>query len=598
MFESRVTRPVLAFAVFAFLAASVGATEVTLNAPGVSKDFGEKLRRSSLSIATAAGEDVTPQDMLAAAQADYARLVGVLYAAGYFGGVITINVDGQEAANIPPLSTPKRIDRVTLDVRPGAPFFFSTARIAPLANGTTLPEGFAKGQQARGDLIGEAAAAGILRWREVGYAKAKVVSQEITADHKKHTLSADIGLAQGPWLRFGNLNIARQGRVRDKRIREIAGLPTGDVYSPDEVRKAATRLRRTGAFRSVVLEENESTGPSDTLDITADLTDAKRRRVGVGAELSSLEGLTLSGFWLHRNLLGGAERLRFDGEISGIGGDSGGIDYRLSTRFERPATFTPDTSLFLLAKLEELDDPDYRERNIQLGAGLSHIFSDKLTGEAGITYRYTEIDDDLGSRSIQHLIFPLRLTLDKRDNALDATKGFYIDLHTDPFIGLDESTTGARVYADTRVYRSFGANDGVTLAARAQLGSVAGASTADVPPDMLFFSGGAGTVRGQPYQSLAVELSGGRRVGGRSFMAFSGEVRADITDKLGLVVFADTGFVGQDAWATENGNWHSGAGIGARYTTGVGPIRVDVATPIDGSSGTDFELYIGIGQAF
>ena len=73
--------------------------------------------------------------------------------------------------------------------------------------------------------------------------------------------------------------------------------------------------------------------------------------------------------------------MRFDGEIGGIGGDSGGIDYRLSTRFERPATFSPDTSLFLLARLEDLDDPDYKERNVQLGGGLSHTFSEMLTGE-------------------------------------------------------------------------------------------------------------------------------------------------------------------------------------------------------------------------
>ena len=81
-------------------------------------------------------------------------------------------------------------------------------------------------------------------------------------------------------------------------------------------------------------------------------------------------------------------------------------------------------------------------------------------------------------------------------------------------------------------------------------------------------------------------------------MAFSAEVRADLNNKLGLVGFVDTGFVGQDAWGTDNGNWHSGAGVGARYTTGIGPIRVDVATPLDGDAGKGLELYIGIGQAF
>ena len=139
----------------------------------------------------------------------------------------------------------------------------------------------------------------------------------------------------------------------------------------------------------------------------------------------------------------------------------------------------------------------------------------------------------------------------------------------------------------------------MTLAARAQAGSVAGAAISDIPPGMLFFSGGAGTVRGQSYQSLAVDLGGGQRVGGRSFLGFSGEVRADVGGKFQAVAFADTGFIGEDAWGIENGDWHSGAGLGARYATGVGPIRVDVAHPPLGSdAGQDFEIYIGIGQAF
>jgi translocation and assembly module TamA len=115
---------------------------------------------------------------------------------------------------------------------------------------------------------------------------------------------------------------------------------------------------------------------------------------------------------------------------------------------------------------------------------------------------------------------------------------------------------------------------------------------------MLFFSGGAGTVRGQGYQSLAVDLGNGARLGGRSFLALSAEMRVDLFSEWSVVGFADTGFIGQDALGQVNGNWHSGAGFGVRYDTGFGPIRVDVATPLDNDAGQDFELYIGIGQAF
>lgn len=578
------------------------ATEVTFSAPYAPEKFAESLRSASLAISTVAQDEATAQDVLAAAQADYGRLIGVLYAEGYYGGVIRIRVNGQEAASIPPLRAPSEIKQLDISVERRAGFTFSTARVAPLPPETDVPEKFAPGQLAKGELIGEATRIGIAAWRASGHAEALVADQTVVADHANFTLAADITLDPGPRLRFGALEIAEAGRpsrVRPSRIRAIAGLPTGKTFSPDELDDSATRLRRSGAFRSVVMTEAETPNPDGTLDITTRVIDAKRRRVGVGAELSSLEGVTLSGFWLHRNLLGGAERLRIDALIGGIGGDSGGEDYRLGARYDRPATFTPDTGLFLEARTEENNEPDYRERKVEIGGGLSHIFSDELSAEAGIAYRYSDISDDLGTRELQHILFPASATWDRRDDPLNAKSGFFIELTLTPFVGLDQkSGDGARIYADGRHYLSLGSDDRFTLAGRAQIGSVAGAKVDEIPADMLFYSGGAGTVRGQGYQSLGVDLAPGVTVGGRAFAGFSGELRADINDKVQAVAFADTGFVGQDALGTGRGRWHGGAGFGARYFTPVGPIRVDIGTPLGDDAGKDFEIYIGIGQSF
>ena len=115
---------------------------------------------------------------------------------------------------------------------------------------------------------------------------------------------------------------------------------------------------------------------------------------------------------------------------------------------------------------------------------------------------------------------------------------------------------------------------------------------------MLFFSGGAGTVRGQGYQSLAVDLGGGLTAGGRSFIGASAELRAKVTDVWSVVAFYDAGFIGEESFADGNGDWHFGAGLGVRYNTGIGPIRLDLATPVGAGSGSNIEFYIGIGQAF
>jgi translocation and assembly module TamA len=601
-------RAALAAAVLGWGGLPATALEVGFAAPGASEDFERKLQDASLVISTARAGDGTAQDLLAAARADYARMVGVLYAQGYYGGEVRIRVNGQEAAEIPPLRAPDEIERIDIIVTRGDVFRFERARVAPLPRGTELPEDFALRKRAKGDLISRATRTGIDAWRDAGHAKARVAGQDIVADHARNRMSAEVTLDPGPRLRFGDLVIQpgdSPSAVREGRIRAIAGLPTGEVYSPEEQADAANRLRRTGAFSSVVIQEAETPNADGTLDMETRVADAKPRRIGAGAELSSQEGLTLSGFWLHRNLLGGAERLRIDAMIGGIGGSSGGfdgsdgVDYRLGLRLDRPATFTPDTGAFLIADIEQNDEPDYFQRKAEIGGGLTHRFSDELTAEAGLTYRYSEIEDDLGDREVQHLLLPLRATWDHRDDPLNPRSGPYLDLAVTPFLRTDETATGSRFYADLRDYYTVGASERITLAGRTQLGAVSGGDRADVPADFLFYSGGAGTVRGQDYESLGVELDSGGTIGGRSFIGFSGEVRARVTDSIQAVAFADTGFVGPDAFSTTNGEWHSGAGLGARYFTAVGPIRVDLAVPVDGEdAGSQLELYIGIGQAF
>lgn len=598
LFESELSRSWLLVLALCCALRPAWAADVILHIPDFPESGVEFLQGASLANETAENPGVTAQDLVAAAKADYARLVGALYELGYYGGSVRILVDGREAANLSTIAAPPQVSKIDIHIDAGPAFTFSTARLQPLARTTAVPEGFRTGANAFSSTIRDAARAGVEGWRNQGHAKAAISEQRIRANHQASTLDADIRLNPGPRLRFGDLMVKDTGKVRPDRVKQIAGLPTGEVFSPEELDEASDRLRRTGAFRSVVLSEDEVIGPGDTLDIHAALVGAKPRRVGAGAEISSFEGLTLSGFWLHRNLMGGAERLRFEGEVSGIGGETGGTDYRFSVRFERPATFTPDTALYLEAQVEQLDEPDFRERNAGVGAGFTHIFNDKLSGELGLAYQYSEIDDAAGSRTLEHLLLPARLTFDNRNEQLDATSGSYVDLEFTPFAGLDPKSAGARLFVDARGYKRLTKDDKLVFAGRLQLGSVSGAGLTEVPSDMLFFSGGAGTVRGQPYQSLGVDLGGGNQIGGRFFLGLSAELRAELFGNWGVVGFADTGFVGPDSWGTQNGDSHAGAGLGVRYDTGIGPIRFDVATPLGDDAGRDFEFYIGIGQAF
>ena len=343
-------------------------------------------------------EDATPstQELLAAAQADYARLLAVLYDQGYFAAVIKITVDGVDAASIAPVAPPKQIDKAVIAVEPGKKFSFAKAEIKPIAQGTELPEGFATGQTASLGVLKDTVSAGIEGWRDQGHAKAALTRQQLTARVPDSTISAALLLDPGPRLRFGALTIKGESAVRRNRIQKIAGLPVGQVYSQEQLDLAATRLRRTGAFNAVAMIEADEIVAPDVLPITAQITDAPQRRLGFGAELSSLEGLTLSSFWLHRNLLGGAESLRIEGEVKGIGGNSGGTDYRLSARLSRPATFNADTNFYALAEIEQLDEVNYFSRQLDLEAGIERIASAERTYSLGVGLRIGETRDAFG----------------------------------------------------------------------------------------------------------------------------------------------------------------------------------------------------------
>lgn len=581
--------------------AAFAADAADVNLSGVADDdLRDALRGGSLLVEQTLLEENTPSatEILGAAQADYQRLLAVLYDNGHFGGSISITVDGREATSIPQVEPPSSISQVRIVVDAGPKFRFGRARIAPLAAGTQLPEGFAEGEVASLGVLKNTASEGVSGWRDLGHAKATLSRQEIVADHPAQRIDADLEIAPGPRLRFGPLVILNESDVRQQRILDIAGLPVGEVFSPEEIRLATERLRRTGAFSAVALSEAEEIGPGDTLAINADTTDAAKRRIGFGAEISTLEGLTLSTFWLHRNLLGGAERLRLEAEVTGIGGSSGGTDYMLSARFERPATFNEDTDFYALALFEQLDEISYFSRQLDLEAGIERIASPERTYTLGLGLRTARTRDVFGENSYTLLTLPLSAEFDYRDNVLNAKDGFYVKADVMPFLALSGADNGVRSMVDARGYKTFGTARPVTLALRGQLGSVYGPELSNAPADYLFYSGGGGTVRGQEYQSLGVAV-GSEQTGGRSFVGLSAEVRVGVTDKIGLVGFADAGYIGEESFYDGTGTWHSGAGLGLRYDTGIGPIRLDVAVPVSGpETDENFQVYIGIGQSF
>jgi translocation and assembly module TamA len=576
--------------------------EVTLDAPGTDDSLLSLLQDASLSRSVGDEDDPQPQDYVAAARADYRRLLTALYAAGYYSGTISIKVNGTEAANLAPLDAPSQIDVIAIAVDPGPIYTFGTASVAPLAPGTELPKAFAPGEDAKADAIRQASRNARTAWRDQGYAKVEASGQQIVARHNDNLLDASVTIAPGPRLTFGPLTVTGNYKVRTSAITRIAGLPTGEVYDPEDLNQVARRLRETGAFDSVALTEADDIGPNDTLPITVAIAESKPRRIGVGLEYSTVEGIRTSAYWLHRNFFGGAENLRFDAAVAGIGGGTGGVDYSLSTALKIPAIYGADTDLTATAEISREDEPDYLIDSASTEVLVSRLVTNNLDIEGGFGLLTAKEVTALGTRQYTLLTAPLSATYDKRDSEMNAKSGYYIKVTGTPFISVAGGASGARGYLDGRGYYSFGSNDRFTIAARGQVGTLVGADETDAPADYLFYSGGSGTVRGEGYKSLGVDqVVDGKTMttGGTSFAGAQLEARVGITNAISIVSFYDYGYVGSTATPLIDGADQSGVGLGVRYDTGIGPIRLDVGTPASGDDQfKSLEVYIGIGQAF
>lgn len=552
--------------------------------------------------------------LLARARGDYRRILAALYDNAYYGGEISIRLAGQEASEMTldarlPANVP-----VVIRVKPGPRFKFGQAQIvnAPPRDvdedddvEDKVGDAFRTGERANARVITAASATAVERWRQVSHAKASEASREVVADHRTTLLDAVIVIDPDRPAKFGRTIVRGEQRMKPGFIAYMADLPQGRSFDPDRVRAAEDRLNRLGVFRSLRVEEAPEIAPDGTLDMTVTVDEGRRRTIGVGATVSTIEGLGVEAFWLHRNLFGRAEQLRFDASVTGMGitGDGGDFDYTAGVSFMRPGVLRPDVSFVASLGARRLDLDNYREQSVTARVGLQRAFARFLNGELSAFATKARFEDLYGTRNFLMLGVTAKGDYDRRDDKLNPTKGYYAAAEFVPFYEAEYGNAAARGTLEGRVYKGFGEDRRFVLAGRAKIGSYVGPSDRESPPDQLFFAGGAGSIRGYGWRSIGIDTEYDDEegvVGGRSLVEGSGEVRVQINERWGGVGFLDGGYVSSSStFSQSDSDLRFGAGVGARYFTGLGPIRIDVATPLDPlPDSSRIAVYIGIGQAF
>lgn len=578
---------------------------VTFDTTGADKDVADSIRNTSDLAANQNAPASGVAGLVARARGDYRRILGSLYDQGYYGGTVSIQLNGVEAAKLAPDARLAQPVAVRIAVNPGPLFHFRDLVIVNRAppdpnDPRPTPEslGFAMGGVARGTTILRAEQAQLDAWRRLSYAKATAGERKVVADHRTNTLDVTLTIDPGRAAAFGEVTVSGTELMDPQFVREQTGLAVGEPYSPEAVARARKRLARLDVFRSLRVEAADSIGSDGLLPFNVFVQEQALHRFGAGATFSTIDGLGLEGFWLKRNLFGHAERIRFDAKLAGIAFpiDTAQFDYAFGGTFTKPGFLTPDTDLVASLSAEHTFYDTYTETALTARAGLTHYLTDEITLEGGLAYKRARFEDDFGTRDFSTLSAYAGATFDNRDDKTDAHRGWYLNGRVEPFYDLNYGILAAQTMAEARTYFALG--DSIVLAGRVKAGLVAGPALSEIPPDKLFFAGGGGSVRGYAYRSIGVREADGTVTGGRYLLEGSVEARYRFNNDFGAVAFLDGGYVAADTFPDVS-KMRLGAGVGLRYFTSLGPLRLDVAMPLNKRpEDSDYVFYLGIGQAF
>lgn len=558
--------------------------------------------------------DTPPADveaLLARARADEQRLIGALYGIGYYGGAVNVAIAGQPVSLIEPGTTPKLPANpvpLTITVQPGPKFDFGTVRIeqpqSPDGDISSNPADYnlRPGRVARSANILSAEQQLLTAWRDRGFPLAKIGSREVTADHATRRLDVVLVVVPGPRATFGQVTIEGSEGVETEFVRRLVQIEPGQVYSPQAVIRARDRLRALNTFNQVRMIEAEQLTPEGQLPLLIQLEDRKPRFVGASASYSTVDGGEVNAYWGHRNLFGEAERLRIDAKVKDIAStEFDDYTYELKAEFVKPAVFDIDTDFVseLAIFHEHPDNDSYRAYGVRGKVGFTRRFSEHLAGTLSAEGQYSHADDAFGERYYKLLGLNGFLAYDQRNDVMNPTEGYRIMGRINPLIDVGRGDVFSINRIDATAYYPIDADHRYVIAGRAALGSTFGTDIEGVPPERRFYAGGGGSLRGYAYQNVSPRRNG-KITGGRGLFEASLELRARVTKSIGIVPFVDFATVSSGALPGWGDTVHKiGAGLGFRYYTAIGPIRLDLAVPLKpGKGDPDFGMYIGLGQSF
>jgi len=497
---------------------------------------------------------------------------------------------------------------VELVAKPGPRFTFRSVELQGIEaageRAVKLREAFAvkAGDPVVADQVIAAGVALRVALGEEGFALADVGEQDIVLDHESATARLVLPVSPGQVARFGDITVTGTPPFSPRHVGVIARFDKGDQFERSEVDDLRRALVATGLIASVETKLVPKDG-GRTVDVAVHLEPAPMRTIAGELGYGTGEGVRLEASWQHRNFFNpeGAVTLR---GVAGTQEQLAAVSLRRSNFMRRDQVLTAQVSA------SNVNRDAFDARTLLLAAGLERqsnfIWQKKWTWSIGGELIASDERDTIGATGIKrrrtYLVaaIPASLTYDGSDSLLDPTTGFRLGGRLSPELSFHGGTFGyTRAQLDASAYHPV--SNSVVAAGRIRLGTIFGAGRDDIAPSRRFYSGGGGSVRGYGYQRLGPRDVDGDPIGGRSLAEFSLEARIRLKafgGNLGIVPFLDGGTLSTQS-TPDFGDWQFGAGIGVRYYSSFGPIRIDVGTPLNPKSDDSrVAVVVSLGQAF
>ena len=547
-----------------------------------------------------------PFALVLRARGDVTRLETVLNSAGYYDGSVTITIDG------------KSLDDPNL---PQAINAYSGATPIPITVTLTRGPLFHLGKvEVKGDMPGQAmsvfhlksgdpaqaanvVAAGADLQNELqdeGYAFAKVSTPTAYENPGAHTIDVAYTVTTGPRVDIGPITFSGLKNVNERFVRRELTIKNGQLYNAGDIETARQNLAGLGIFSSVQAVPAAAVGPDGRLPVNFVMREGPPRTVSFTAGYATDTGGVLGASWTHHNLFGNGEILQLSAQATGLGGSStDGLGYNIGATYTLPAFLRRDQQLSFNVSAFRQNYTAYKQTGESIGTTLTRQLDKHWSLSAGLTGTTEEVEQEGSTNHYLLAQLPVTLKYDSTNSLFDPTRGIRATASITPSESLlSPSAFFTILQASASTYLDVSGNGRSVIALRGLVGTVQGASTFQLPPDQRFYAGGSSTIRGYAYQSVGPQFADGNPIGGTSIDAGTIEYRQRFGKSFGTALFVDAGQVGSTS-APFQGSIKVGTGIGLRYYTPIGPIRVDFAIPVvhEENSGS-FQIYIGIGQAF